>query len=122
MPTKQYVRREPNAGGMTGTTVDIVSLTGTNFATVLNVTASSGTTQTLDVKVENLDPLSLNVIGSPLITHTQVTSATSLPFTEMKVWADTTSIIFSPVLKISFTLGGTTPSFSFSFEIISKGF
>jgi hypothetical protein len=122
MPTKQYVRREANFGGLTATLVDVISMTGTSIAGILNVTADSGTSQTLDIKLENLDPLSGNVIGSPLFSHTQVTNATSLPFTEMKVFADTTSIVFTPVLKLTFTLGGTGPSFSFTYELISKGF
>ncbi len=122
MPTKQYVRREANFGGLTVTLVDVISMTGTSVAGILNVTVNSGTGQTLDIKLENLDPLSGNVIGSPLFSHTQVTNATGLPFTEMKVFADTTSIVFTPVLKLTFTIAGTGPSFSFTYELISKGF
>jgi hypothetical protein len=69
----------------------------------LDVTAASGTTPTLDVVIEDtLDGVNFNTIG----TFTQRTSA------GRQVIDITTP--FSDSVRIRWTIGGTTPSFTFS--------
>lgn len=69
----------------------------------LNVTAASGTTPTLNVVVEDtLDGTNFNTVG----TFAQKTAAAR----------EVININgpFSPNLRISWTIGGTTPSFTFA--------
>lgn len=75
----------------------------------LNVTAASGTTPTLDVVVEDtLDGTNWNTVG----TFTQATAVTrqvinlAAPFTDR--------------LRIRYTIGGTTPSFTFAVHAYSQ--
>lgn len=77
----------------------------------LNVTAVSGTTPTLDVKIQTKDPVSGEWFD--IVTFTQATGITK----ERK--ADKTIDIGS-VIRASYTIGGTTPSFTFSLGAVVK--
>ena len=76
----------------------------------LEVTAVSGTTPTLDVVIEDtLDGVNWNVIG----TFTQATVATR------QVLNIATS--FAETIRVRYTVGGTTPSFTFSVRAYFEG-
>ncbi len=75
----------------------------------LNVTAASGTSPTLDVVLEDtLDGTNWNVVGTfaqKVGPGREVVNVT-IPFTDR--------------LRARWTLGGTTPSFTFSVEVYSE--
>src|SRR5437879_3603686 len=75
---------------------------------ILNVSAASGTTPTLDVVIEGLDPISGNTY--PVLTFTQKTG----------VVIDTKYQDggLGRMLRAKWTIGGTTPSFTFSILFI----
>jgi hypothetical protein len=76
----------------------------------LAVTAASGTTPTLDVVIEDtLDGTNWNSVA----TFTQKTAAAVQA-------VDITSVAFSDRLRVRWTVGGTTPSFTFSVLIYGK--
>ena len=73
----------------------------------LNVTAASGTAPTLNVLIEDsLDGTNFNTIG----TFTQRTAAGREVIN--------ITVPFSENLRVSWTIGGTTPSFTFSVDWI----
>lgn len=74
----------------------------------LNVTAASGTSPTLNVKVQAQDPA-----GNwyDILSFTQATAATK----EAKQLS-----IFGDKIKVVYTIGGTTPSFTFSVTAVAK--
>ncbi|HEX8091835.1 MAG TPA: hypothetical protein VF762_23480 [Blastocatellia bacterium] len=76
-----------------------------------SVTAASGTTPTLDVKVQDTPDggtLWFDIAG---MTHTQATGAT----TEVK----SATRKFATKIRVVATIAGTTPSFTFSYTILS---
>ena len=78
----------------------------------LNVTAVSGVTPTLDMVVED------TVDGTnffPIATFTQVLVAGA----SVQSVAPTAS--FTDRLRVRWTIGGTTPSFTFAVQIFAKG-
>lgn len=77
----------------------------------LNVTAVSGTAPTLDVVIQTKDPVSGEWFD--IVTFTQATGVTK----ERK--ADKTIDIGS-VIRASYTIGGTDPSFTFSLGAVVK--
>jgi hypothetical protein len=79
--------------------------TGDNFSLQLIVTAASGTTPTLDVTVQwSMDGSTWSPAETPDI-FSQVTATTS----KVKVFP-----VKAPNYRISYTIGGTTPSFTFT--------
>jgi hypothetical protein len=78
----------------------------------LDVTAASGTSPTLDVKFQVQDPVSLKWFDITELTFTQTTTITS----QMKSKAN----LIGSNLRCVYTLGGTTPSFTFSVGLIVK--
>jgi hypothetical protein len=78
---------------------------GNNVCVQVVVTASSGTTPTLDLSVEwSMDGISWSPAATP-DTFTQITGNASV------VKTFTTK---GPLYRIVYTIGGTTPSFTFS--------
>jgi hypothetical protein len=75
----------------------------------LNVTAASGTTPTLDVLIEDtLDDTTWNTVGTfvqKITTGREVINVT-IPYTA--------------TLRVRWTVGGTTPSFTFAVHIYSE--
>ncbi len=85
----------------------------------LNVSAASGTTPTLDVKVQVKDPISDAFIDLPGAAFAQKTSASGLD--ELTIYPGVTvaanravSQPLSQRWRVVATIGGTTPSFTFS--------
>lgn len=81
-----------------------------NVVAFLDVTAASGTTPTLDVDIESLDPVSGKwfVVGSFAQKTTTGTERLSL------------GVVPDEVLRANATIGGTTPSFTFTTSLIAK--
>jgi hypothetical protein len=78
----------------------------------IDVTGVSGTSPTLDVKFQTQDPISLKWFDVTDLTFTQKTAISS----EMKA----KSGLLGSKLRCSYTIGGTTPSFTFSVGLILK--
>lgn len=75
----------------------------------LEVTAASGTTPTLNVVIEDtLDGTTWNVIG----THPQLTAAG-------RNIVDITGL-FANRIRVRWTIGGTTPSFTFNVRAVAQ--
>lgn len=107
LPVAAAVTNTPVASAARTTSGNSGSLDGYGAATTLRaqleVTASSGTSPTLDVILEDsLDGTNWNTVG----TFTQATGATR------EVINVTTP--FGPYLRVSWTVAGTTPSLTFS--------
>jgi hypothetical protein len=97
------------ASGDTSTTpVDVKKYKEAIF--FLDVTAVSGTTPTLDVKIKTKDPVSGKWFD--LVTFTQATAVTS----EMK----TVSGLLGSQIAVFYEIAGTTPSFTFSLGAVLK--
>lgn len=77
----------------------------------LDVTAATGTSPTLDIDVETQDPASGK--WRVLTSFTQATGVTD----EMV----TVSAPMGHALRVSYTLGGTTPDFTFSLGAVYEG-
>lgn len=84
----------------------------------LDVTAASGTTPTLDVKVQTKDPVSSTYIDLPGAAFSQKTTTGSDDLTIYPGVAETANETVSDALsrtwRVVATIGGTTPSFTFS--------
>lgn len=78
----------------------------------LDVTAFSGTSPTLDVKFQTQDPVSLKWFDVTELTFAQATGVVG----EMK----SKSGMLGSKLRCVYTLGGTSPSFTFSVGLIAK--
>ena len=86
-----------------GTARDNTSSTANGGGAFLLITSASGTSPTLDVVIKHSAD---NVTYTNLVTFTQATGTTS----EYKAVAKDTTV--NRYLKVSFTAGGTSPSFS----------
>jgi len=96
------------SGDTSATPVDVKKFKEAVF--FLDVTAVSGTTPTLDVKIKTKDPVSGKWFD--LVTFTQVTGVTS----EMK----TVSGLLGSQIAVFYEIAGTTPSFTFSLGAVLK--
>lgn len=85
---------------------------------VLDVTAASGTTPTLDVKIQRKDPTSGKYVDLPGGAFAQKTGTGTDDLTIYPGIAETNNRSVSDVIggiyRAVCTLGGTTPSFTFS--------
>lgn len=85
---------------------------------VLDVTAVSGTTPTLDVKLQRFDAASGKYVDLASAAFAQKTATGTSDLTIYPGIAETANVSVSDVLsenlKIVWTLGGTTPSFTFT--------
>lgn len=82
----------------------------TKFAFELVVSAAAGTTPTLDVKVQH--SIDGGTTWFDLVTFAQKTAAGS----ELKMEADVegaTAEVYGDDFRVTYTIGGTTPSFTF---------
>lgn len=87
------------------------------FAFQLDVTAASGTTPTLDVKVQHSIDGGTNWFD--LVSFTQKTAAGE----ELKAEAEVegaTAEAYGDCFRVSYTIGGTTPSFTFSVKAYAQ--
>lgn len=80
---------------------------------VLDVTAASGTTPTLDVTIETYDPVSNK--WDTIVTFTQKTGTG----TEWKHSLDTGKKLGN-IIRAKYVIGGTSPSFTFTVSAILK--
>lgn len=84
----------------------------------LNISAASGTTPTLDLKVQTKDAVSGTYIDLPGAAFAQKTTTGSDDLTIYPGVAETANETVSDVLsrtwRVVATIGGTTPSFTFS--------
>jgi len=96
------------SGDTSATPVDVKKYKEAVF--FLDVTAVSGTAPTLDVKIKTKDPVSGKWFD--LAAFTQATDVTS----EMKA----VSGLLGSQIAVFYTIGGTTPSFTFSVGVVLK--
>lgn len=85
---------------------------------VLNITAASGTTPTLDVKVQRFDQTSGNWVDLPSAAFAQKNTTGTDDLVIYPGIAETANRSVSDVvgeeIQVVWTIGGTTPSFTFS--------
>ena len=102
------------ASGARTTSSDSGALTGYGAAATLraqlNVTAASGTTPTLDVVIE--DSVDSGATWNSLGSFTQKTVAAREVIN--------VTIPFGDVIRVRWTVGGTTPSFTFAVDLVSQ--
>jgi hypothetical protein len=84
----------------------------TELVAFIDVTAASGTSPTLDGKFQIKDPVSGKWFDLTDLTFTQATAVTS----EMK----TKSGLLGSIIKFVYTIGGVSPSFTFSVGAVGK--
>ena len=97
---------------VTGLDVNVEQLKAANF--YLDVTAVSGTTPTLDVKIQEKDPVSGKYFD--LVSFTQQTAISS----ERKSYGLGAGELLGEVIRYVATIAGTTPSFTFSLSMVAK--
>lgn len=108
---RQYTLQASAAKTVTGTSTQVCGLGQYNkYALELVVSAASGTTPTLDVVVQHSIDNGTNWFT--LTTFTQATAATTALKVESEVEAATAEV-YGDCQRISYTIGGTTPSFTF---------
>ena len=97
---------------VTGADVDTEQLGSANF--YLDVTAVTGTTPTLDVKIQEKDPVSGKYFD--LVSFTQQTAISS----ERKSYGLGAGELLGKVIRYVATIAGTTPSFTFSLSMVGR--
>lgn len=100
-------------------TVAHENLYGRGVKLWVNVTAVTGTTPTLDIKLQGVDPVSEAGFDIPDAAFAQITDATGdQEFILYPGVAATANVSVSDALPLTWqavcTIGGTTPSFTFS--------
>jgi hypothetical protein len=84
----------------------------------LNVTAASGTTPTLDCKVQQWDAVSGLFFDLPSASFAQITGVGSAALSIFGGAASVANVALNSLVRcpyrIAFTIGGTSPSFTFS--------
>jgi len=97
---------------------DIKNLGFRGVTLYLDITAASGTTPTLDIKLQTKDPVSDGYVDMPGAAFAQKTGAGSDTLTVYPGVGETANRSVSDVLpedwRIVSTIGGTTPSFTYS--------
>lgn len=116
---REVVLQASAAKTVTGTTSTVAGLgKSTILAVVLNCSAVSGTNPTYDLKIQG--SVDGGTVWYDLITFTQVTAAS----TAVKYWSDvngTTAQLLPDAIRGSYTIGGTSPSFTCSLKAAAKG-
>ena len=97
---------------VTGADVDVAVLPAANF--YLDVTAVSGSTPTLDVKIQGKDSVSGKYFD--LVSFTQATAVTN----QRKNYGSGAGELLDKTIRYVATIGGTTPSFTFSLSLAGK--
>lgn len=102
----------------TTNSADLTNLFARGVRLHLDIDAASGTTPTLDIKVQAKDSLSGNYFDIPGAAFTQKTAAGTDDLTVYPGVAETANETVSDVIprtwRVVATIGGTTPSFTFS--------
>jgi hypothetical protein len=104
---------------VTGNSSDINTVPGAvGVIFTLDITAVSGTTPTLDVKIQGKDPNTGDYVDLPSAAFAQKTGAGQDTLNIRPGIAETANRSVSDVIprtyRIVWTIGGTTPSFTFS--------
>jgi hypothetical protein len=115
--TSDFVIITAAAKTASGNSSDIIS-DRTGLMLFLNITGFSGTTPTLDVKVQGKDPASGTYVDMPGASFAQKVGTGS---DTLLIYPGVTSTVnrqisaaLPNVIRIAYTIGGTTPSFTFS--------
>lgn len=87
------------------------------FTAQLVVSAASGTTPTLDVVIQH--SIDGGTTWFTLMTFTQKTTTGNELKTESEVEAATAEV-YGDCFRVSYTIGGTTPSFTFEVKITAQ--
>lgn len=97
-----------------GTGIDMKDFVG-QAAVVLDSAAGTGTTPTLDVKIQDSDDNATFADVSPAVAFAQVTSA---GVSVQRIGINTDSL--RRFIRAVATIGGTTPSFVFSVNLVGR--
>jgi hypothetical protein len=109
--------RAASGAGVTG-----ANITGTGILVYTNITAVTGTTPTLILNLQVQDPVSLlwvNVPGVVFPTRTAVGLFATVIYPGVVATADVINMPVPRVYRLAWTIGGTTPSFTFSTAVAS---
>lgn len=107
----------------TGTFNDTIDNDDDHLGMVLffNSTAASGTTPTLDIKVQYLDPLTGNafdLLAGAFVQKTTTGSDHLVIYPGIAVDANRVNQVLPGDIRINSVIGGTTPSFTYSLTAI----
>jgi hypothetical protein len=100
------------SGSTNGTTFSVAEISSANF--YLDVTASTGSTETLDVKIQGWDAVSGKYFD--LVSFTQATGVTQ----ERKNYGSDSGELLDKTLRYVATIGGTSPEFTFSLSMFGR--
>ena len=118
MTTKEITLHASAAETVTGSVAFRNDVGAKGIHLVLDITAASGTTPTLDVKLQRFDETSGKYVDLPSAAFAQKTGVGTADLTVYPGIAETANVSVSDVLsenlKAVWTIGGTTPSFTFS--------
>ena len=99
----------------------ITNANGSGVLLFVNVTAATGTTPTLVVRVQVQDPVSTNWVDLPGASTASITAATGTTPVLLAIAPDLNEVANSKVnfalprtYRLAWVIGGTTPSFTFS--------
>ncbi len=102
----------------TFTSNDLINNGAKGIRLCLDVTAASGTTPTLDVKLQSKDSLSgqyLDITGAAFAQKIAISTDDFVIYAGVATTASRrVSDILPKVWRVVFTIGGTTPSFTFT--------
>lgn len=123
MATKKRLNVLASTTRGTGTFNDTIDNDDDHLGMVLffNSTAVSGTTPTLDIKVQYVDPLTGNAFDLLAGALTQKTGAVSdhlVIYPGIAVDANRVNQVLPGDIRINSVIGGTTPSFTYSLTAI----
>lgn len=96
-----------------GSSVDVRDVEG-DLAIVLDSAAGTGTTPTLDAKLQDSDDGSTGWADVSGATFTQVVGAAA----QQKIVVDANAA--KRYVRVAYTIGGTTPSFTFSVNALGR--
>lgn len=102
----------------TANSTDQVNYSAKGLYLVLDITAASGTTPTLDVKLQGLDPVSGKYVDIPGAAFAQKTTTNTSSLVLYPGVTETANVQESHPLPLNWravaTIAGTTPSFTFT--------
>lgn len=115
--TENYIV-PPGAQTVTFNSADFSDPSNCSGMFFLNITAASGTTPTLDIKIQNKSDLTGGYVDIPNAAFTQKVGVTTdfivIAPTIAAVANKTISQFLAKTFRAVVTIGGTTPSFTFS--------
>lgn len=123
MATKKRLNVLASTARGTGTFNDTIDNDDDHLgmALFLDITAASGTTPTLDIKVQYLDPLTGNafdLLAGAFVQKTTTGSDHLVIYPGIAVDANRVNQVLPGDIRINSVIGGTTPSFTYSLTAI----